>query len=189
MLHTKIIIASTRPGRKGTAIAAWIEEVAKANPALDVEVLDLGTINLPMMDEPNHPRFQDYQHQHTRDWSAQISSAEAFIIVMPEYNHGYTAPLKNAIDYLYREWLHKPVGLVSYGGVSAGLRAANNLKPILSALGMVPVPEMVPVPMFTQFINDEGEFVPNEMLAKSAEAMIHALVQWSEVLKGLREKK
>ncbi|MEO6758753.1 MAG: NAD(P)H-dependent oxidoreductase [Saprospiraceae bacterium] len=187
-MRTKLIIASTRPTRKGPIVAAWIALVAREQPEIELEVLDLATINLPMMDEPQHPRLQKYQHQHTKDWSAKIEPAEAFIIVMPEYNFGYPAPLKNAIDYLFREWNNKPVGLVSYGGVSAGLRAVQSLKPVLTAIGLVPVPEAVSIPMFTQFINDDEQFVPNEPLTQSAQAMMKSLVRWSGVLNGLREK-
>ncbi len=186
MLNTKLIIASTRPGRKGPAVAAWIQELAKEHPELDVEVLDLATINLPFLDEANHPRLQQYEKQHTKDWSAKIAPAEAFIFVMPEYNFGFNAPLKNAIDFLYREWQNKPVALVSYGGVAAGLRAAQMIRPVLAAVSLVAIPEAVSVPQFTQFINAEGKFVPNEMLTKSAHGVMKGLVKWGEVMKGLR---
>jgi NAD(P)H-dependent FMN reductase len=114
MYKLKIIIASTRPGRKGPAIASWIFDKAKEHKDFDIELLDLAVINLPMMDEPEHPRFKKYHHEHTKKWSATIDEADAFIFVMPEYNYGYTAPLKNAIDYLSHEWGYKPVGFVSY---------------------------------------------------------------------------
>lgn len=187
MLNTKLIIASTRPGRKGPAIADWIYAVAKAHGEMDVEVLDLAAINLPMMDEPNHPRLQQYTKQHTKDWSAKIDSAEAFIIVMPEYNFGFTAPLKNALDYVFQEWQNKPVALVSYGGASGGMRAVQLLKPVLQALTLVAIPEAVSIAMFAQYINAEGVFTPNEPLTKSAEAMMNGLVKWGEVMKGLRK--
>lgn len=186
MLRTKLIIASTRPGRKGPAVAAWIYEVAKAQPGLDVDILDLGLINLPLLDEPNHPRLQQYQHQHTKDWSASIASAEAFIIVMPEYNFGFNAALKNALDFVFHEWQNKPVALVSYGGVSGGLRAVQLLKPVLQALSLVAIPEAVSIPMFTQYIDDKGVFTPNEQLTKSAQGMMKGLVKWGEVMRGLR---
>lgn len=114
----KIIIASTRPGRKGPAIASWITKKAKKIKDFETEVLDLAEINLPLMDELAHPRLRTYQHQHTKDWSAKIESADAFIMITPEYNYGLTAPLKNAIDYLSMEWNYKPVAFVSYGGLA-----------------------------------------------------------------------
>src|SRR3954467_897411 len=115
MLKLKIISATTRPGRKGPLVAAWITAIAKKYPDFEVELLDLGEINLPMMDEPLHPRLRKYQHEHTRKWSATIDDADAFVIVTAEYNFGMPAPLKNALDYLFQEWAYKPVGIVSYG--------------------------------------------------------------------------
>ena len=121
-------------------------------------------MGLPLFDEPKHPRLQQYAHQHTKDWSASVSRADAFVFVTPEYNHSFPASLKNALDYLSMEWADKPVGLASYGGVSAGLRAATALKPILAALRMVPVVEAVSVPFFTEHIGAGGEFTPNPQL-------------------------
>ncbi len=118
MPRLTIVIASTRPGRVGLPVARWFEAQAIAHGGFDVEVADLAELKLPLMDEPNHPRLHTYVHQHTRDWSALVDASDAFVFVMPEYNNGYTAPLKNAIDYLHDEWFYKPVGLVSYGGVA-----------------------------------------------------------------------
>ncbi|GAB4044570.1 NADPH-dependent FMN reductase [Spirosoma jeollabukense] len=131
MFTLKIISATTRPGRKGPLVAAWITAVAKKYPDFEVELLDLGEINLPMMDEPLHPRLRKYQHEHTRKWSATIDEADAFVIVTAEYNFGMPAPLKNALDYLFQEWAYKPVGIVSYGGVSGGTRGVQMLKQVL----------------------------------------------------------
>ncbi len=186
MFNLKIIVASTRPGRKGPAIAKWITEAAQADPRFSVEVLDLATINLPMMDEPHHPRLQQYQQQHTKDWSATIGAADAFIFVMPEYNFGYTAPIKNALDFLFNEWAHKPVGLVSYGGIGAGMRAVQLLKPVLVALRLTPAADL-PIPFFNKLIDAEGVFHPNEELTKSATGMLNNLAKWSPVLAQLRE--
>lgn len=121
MDNLKIITSTTRPGRKGIAVANWITELAKQDERFQTELLDLAHINLPFMDEPNHPRLQQYQHEHTKKWSATIDAAEAFIIVLSEYNYGFPAPIKNALDFLFNEWKYKPVGLVSYGGVSGWL--------------------------------------------------------------------
>lgn len=186
MFNLKIIIASTRPGRKGPAIAHWITTVAQADPRFAVEVLDLATINLPMMDEPHHPRLQQYQQPHTKDWSATIGAADAFIFVMPEYNFGFTAPLKNALDFLFNEWAHKPVGLVSYGGISAGMRAVQLLKPVLVALRMTPAADL-PIPFFSKLIDAEGVFHPNEEMTKGAAGMLNNLAKWSPLLAQLRE--
>ncbi|GAB3337732.1 NADPH-dependent FMN reductase [Micromonospora halotolerans] len=185
----QIIIASTRPGRLGLPVAEWINTVAVKHGGFDqVELVDLAEWNLPFMDEPNHPRLRRYVHQHTRDWSATIDRADAFLIVMPEYNFGYTAPLKNAIDYLAHEWAYKPVGLVSYGGVSAGTRAAQMIKQVLTTLKMTPIPEAVHIPFVAQFVDDDGALRPNETMEASAEAMLDELVHWTSALTPLRER-
>lgn len=114
-----VILASTRPGRVGLPVAQWVQARAALHGGFDVQLLDLAEINLPFMDEPNHPRLGRYEHQHTKRWSATVDAMDAFAVVMPEYNYGFSAPLKNAIDFLHSEWHYKPVGLVSYGGVSA----------------------------------------------------------------------
>jgi NAD(P)H-dependent FMN reductase len=189
MSTLQIIIASTRPGRLGLPVAEWINTVAVKHGGFDqVELVDLAEWNLPFMDEPNHPRLRRYVHQHTRDWSATIDRADAFLIVMPEYNFGYTAPLKNAIDYLAHEWAYKPVGLVSYGGVSAGTRAAQMIKQVLTTLKMTPIPEAVHIPFVAQFIDDDGALRPNETMESSAEAMLDELVHWTAALAPLRDR-
>lgn len=177
-----VIIASTRPGRVGLPIGQWFIEQARAQGDFDVQVADLAELNLPLMDEPNHPRLRRYTHQHTRDWSAIVDAADAIVLVMPEYNHGYTAPLKNAIDYLVQEWMYKPVGLVSYGGVSGGLRAVQMLKPTLSALKMVPLPEAAPIPMVSSLFNEQGELQPTDQLNDAAGGMLRALRDWVDTL-------
>ncbi len=183
-----IIIGSTRPGRVGLPVAEWIRERALTHGGFQVEVADLAEINLPFMDEPYHPRLRQYQHDHTKAWSARVDAADAFVFVSPEYNHGLSAPLKNAIDYLSQEWQHKPVGLVTYGGVSAGTRAAQMIKPIVAALKMVPMVEAVTIPFVSQFIDDNGRMAPNEMLQTSAIAMFNELQRWESALKPLRAK-
>ena len=140
------------------------------------------------MDEPSHPRLRQYIHQHTKDWSAVVERADAFAFVTPEYNHGFTAPLKNAIDFLHNEWKYKPVGIVSYGGVAAGTRAAQLLKPVLVALKMTPLSEAVSIPFVAQFIDDDGVVRPNETMEQSADAMLGELLRVSEALRPLREQ-
>lgn len=185
MLKLKIIQSSTRPGRKGPAVAQWIYDMATSYGVFEVELLDLAAIALPFLDEPNHPRLQKYEHAHTKAWSATIDSADAFILIVPEYNFGYTAPLKNALDYLLQEWTRKPVGLVSYGGISGGLRATQLLKPVLTSLQLTVAGE-VPIPFFNQLIDDAQVFQPNEKLVKSATAMLKGVERWSKVLGPMR---
>ena len=118
-----VINVSTRPGRVGFPLSTWIFEKAAAHGAFDVQLIDLKDENLPMFDEPRHPRLRQYEHEHTKRWSAKIDAADAFVFVTPEYNHGTPPSLINALDYLVQEWAHKPVGFVSYGGPAGGSRA------------------------------------------------------------------
>ncbi len=187
MLKLKIILASTRQGRKGPAVAEWITSVAKADARFETELVDLKEVNLPFMDEPVHPRLRKYTHDHTKAWSTLIEGADAFIFVMPEYNYGYTAPLKNAIDFLFQEWAQKPVGLVSYGGVSGGLRATQLLKPVLTAVQLTVAGEM-PIPFFAQFIGEDGVFKPNDVLEKAAPTILDGIAKWAAVLGPMRAK-
>lgn len=188
MNNLKIITSTTRPGSKGIAIADWISKLATESNKFNVELLDLASINLPLMDEPNHPRLKQYQHEHTKKWSATIDAADAIIIVLAEYNFGFPAPVKNALDFLFNEWKYKPVAFVSYGGVSGGLRAAQMLKQVVTTLGMMPLVEAVSIPFFTKHINEQQQFVADEILIKSAHVMLAELERWSEALKVLRQQ-
>src|SRR5437588_5758605 len=133
-----VVIGSVRPGRAGPRFARWFCEAAIAHAGFDVELIDLAEVALPFLDEPKHPRLQQYEHQHTKDWSARVQRIDAFVLVTPEYNFGYAPALKNAIDYLHHEWRDKAVGFVSYGGVAAGTRGVQQLKQVLTALRMLP---------------------------------------------------
>jgi NAD(P)H-dependent FMN reductase len=187
MPRLQIVIASTRPGRVGLPVARWFEERAAEDGRFDLDVADLAEINLPFLDEPAHPRLRQYRHQHTKDWSARVSAADAFVFVMPEYNHGLNAPLKNAIDYLHQEWEYKPVGFVSYGGVSAGTRAVQMVKPVVSVLKMVPLTEAVHIPFVAQFLDEERRLKANEVMVQAAAAMLDELVRMEAALRPLRK--
>jgi NAD(P)H-dependent FMN reductase len=186
MINLKIISSTTRPGRKGSIIANWITAVAQKHPDFAVELLDLGEINLPMMDERFHPLLRKYEHEHTKQWSATIGEADAFVIVTAEYNHGMPAPLKNALDYLVHEWAYKPVGIVSYGGVAAGCRSAQMLKQVVTALKMVPLFETVALPFFDQYIDSQGVFTASQISEKAAGVMLNELARWAAALKPLK---
>ena len=180
-----IIIASTRPERAGLPIATWIDERARAHGAFDVRLVDLAIVDLPMLDEPHHPSLRRYVHRHTKAWSATIDAADAFVFVTHEYNHGYPAPLKNAIDYLHQEWSDKPVGFVSYGGVAAGTRAVEQLKQVVCAVGMLPIVDAVHIPFHTQFLQG-GRLRPNEIMEQAAFSLLDALVTADAVLRPQR---
>jgi len=188
MLRLKIIIASTRPGRKGPAVADWIINIAKHHKAFTTDVLDLKVINLPFHDEPELPVLQKYKHAHTKRWSRIIDEADAFILVNPEYNHGYSAPLKNALDYLFKEWNYKPVAFVSYGSVAGGTRAAQMLIQVVTALKMMPLTESVHIANFENYLTKKGKFKPEKTASVSAAKMLSELQVWAEGLKALRHK-
>jgi NAD(P)H-dependent FMN reductase len=182
-----IIVTSTRPGRVGLPVAQWFEGEARAHAGFDeVELIDLAEMALPFMNEPNHPRLGQYTHQHTRDWSARIAGVDALVFVMPEYNHGYNAELKNALDYLHNEWRYKPAGFVSYGGVAAGTRAVQNVKPVVTALKMQAISEAVAIPFVHQLLDDDSVVVANEVMTAAAKSMLDELVRVEVALRPLR---
>lgn len=187
MYNLLIMTSTVRSGRKGPVIANWIANEARLHDHFEVEVLDLGEVDLPMMKEPNHPSLKKYEHSHTQKWSAKIEEADAFIFVTAEYNHSYPAPLRNALHYLSIEWAYKAAGIVSYGGVSAGTRAFKDLKGDLSTLRMAALSQAVHIPFFTQFIDDEDVFKPNDVLEKSAKDLLNELARWSKGMMVIRE--
>ena len=182
----QVVIASTRPGRLGAPVAAWFAECAREHGGFTVEVIDLAEVDLPMFDEPKHPRLGQYEYQHTKDWSATISRGDAFVFVVPEYNYGFNAAIKNAIDYLHVEWQHKPIGFVSYGGVAAGTRAVQMLKQVVTTLKMVPVFDSVNIPFVAQFIAEDGALHANDIMQGAAKAMLDELMRWETAVKPLR---
>ncbi len=184
-----VIICSTRPTRLGPAVARWFHEFAVKDGRFDAELVDLANFNLPVFDEPEHPSLRRYRHEHTKAWSASVEAADAYVFVTPEYNYGPPPALLNALDYVYHEWAYKPAGLVSYGGVSGGLRSAQMIKLTLTALNMMPVPAGVPIPNFSQLIDAEKKtFKSNELIDKSAKTMLDQLMRWADALKHAREK-
>lgn len=183
-LHT--IIASTRPGRIGPSIAKWFNEFAAEHGKFDPVLVDLAEFNLPIFDEPEHPMKQNYKHAHTKAWAESVQSADAFVFVTPEYNYGPPPALVNAVNYLSREWNYTPVGFVSYGGISGGLRAVQAEKQLFTTLKMMPIPEAVPMPMVFQHLDENGDLQPLDIHKTSATTMLDELYRWTEALKPLR---
>jgi NAD(P)H-dependent FMN reductase len=181
-----IVIASTRPGRVGLPVAEWFRGRAAEHGGFDVDLVDLVELELPLLDEASHPRLRRYTKPHTHEWSAMVDDADAFVFVTSEYNHGYPAALKNAIDYLHHEWQYKPVGFVSYGGVAAGTRAVQQLKQVVAAIKLVAVVEAVNIPFVAQFIDSQGVVQANEVMEQAARAMLDELVRVQAALRPLR---
>ena len=185
MPKLNVIVASVREERAGRAIGDWFVARARAHAKFDVDLVDLKDVNLPLLDEPKHPRLRQYQREHTKAWSASVAGADAFVFVTPEYNHGAPPALINAFDYVYLEWNYKPAGFVSYGGVSGGTRSVQMSKPIVSALKMVPIVEAVTIPFFTKMM--EGPvFKGGEPHDQAAIVRLEELLRWSAALRTLR---
>jgi NAD(P)H-dependent FMN reductase len=185
MLKLHVIAVSTRPDRKGIHIARWVDQVARERDTLAVTFVDLAEVNLPLFDEPNHPRLRQYTKEHTKRWSAIVEAADAFVFVAPEYNYSMAPPLVNAVDYLLHEWKYKACGIVAYGGVSAGLRAAQMTKQLLTTVGVMPAAD-VPIPMFTNFFDADGKWNPTEGLTKSVNVMLDEVTKWATATKTIR---
>jgi NAD(P)H-dependent FMN reductase len=184
-LSLKVIIGSTRPGRQGPIVAHWVEEMADRHEAFDVDLIDLAEVGLPLLDEPEHPARRNYQHEHTKRWSALIEPGDACVFVTPEYDYFPPAALVNAIQCLSLEWRHKPAGVVSYGGVSGGLRSAQMLRSLISSLNMMPLVQTVPVPFFTRHI-ENGVFKPNEEMNTGLGGMLNELATWATACRTMR---
>ncbi|BCS31932.1 reductase [Luteitalea sp. TBR-22] len=186
MLRLQIIVVSTRPGRKGPAVATWFEQRARAHGAFEVEVVDLAEVALPVFDEPEHPRLRKYQHEHTKRWSAIVERGDAYVFVTPEYNFSAPPSLLNALDFLYTEWAEKPAGFVSYGGVSGGLRGVQMAKQVLTSLGVMPIVAGVAIPFFATRLGPDGAFASDEKLDGSAAALLTDLARWAGALASMR---
>jgi len=169
-----VLIASTRVGRAGGPVGAWVAESARQAGDVEVDVVDLASFVLPLLDEPNHPRLKAYTSELTWAWSRRVEAADAVIFVLPEYNHSFSAPLKNAIDHLHGEWAGKPVGLVSYGGLSGGTRAVVALQPVLVNLGMRLLAANVEIAWVAEHIVD-GVFLPSERHDRALATQLSAL--------------
>lgn len=187
-LKLKVISVTTRPGRVGPKVGEWMTNLAHKNSQLEVEFVDLGELNLPLMDEPMHPMMKDYKNEHTKIWSEKIEEADAFIFVTSEYNHSFPASLKNALDYLVHEWKYKAVGFVTYsGGISGGTRVTKDITEVVTALRMMPVVESVIFPFIYNYLDEKtGDFKPAEISVDAGNAMLAELIKCARALKTIR---
>jgi NAD(P)H-dependent FMN reductase len=185
MIKIAIILGSTRPGRNGEAVAKWVYEVAKKRSDAEFELVDIKDFNLPLLDEPMPPIMGQYSKPHTKAWAAKIGSFDAYVFVTPEYNHGTSGALKNAIDFLFAEWNNKAAGFVSYGGAS-GARAVEQLRLNLAEVRMATVRNQVLFSMYTDFENF-SVFKPDSHKEESVNAMLDELIAWGGALKTLRK--
>lgn len=186
MVRVETIVASTRPGRAGLAIGRWFHEKAEAHGAFEARFVDLCEVDLPFIDEPRHPRLQQYEHPHTKAWSETVAWADAYVIVTPEYNYAPPPSLINALDLLYSEWNYKPVGFVSYGGVSGGTRAVQVAKQIVTALKMMPMVEGVNIPFINERMEEDRGFAASDIDVAAAKVMLDEMQRWADALARLR---
>ena len=187
MTRIGIIVGSTRPGRLGEQVAQWVLGIARRRTDADFELIDLRDHPLPFLDEPLPPSFGQYQNAHTKQWSEVISSFDGFVMVTPEYNHGPSGVLKNALDYLYAEWNNKAVGFVSYGS-SAGVRAVEHLRLVAGELQMADVRQQVQLWLPVDFENFRT-FRPAERHVDELNVLFDQLIAWTEALAPLRVRR
>ncbi len=184
MIRIAIIIGSTRPGRKGEAVGRWTFEVASKRSDAEFELVDLAEQDLPLLDEPVPPSMGQYTHEHTKRWAAKIDSFDAFIFVTPEYNHGTSGALKNALDFLFKEWNNKAAGFVSYGS-AYGARAVESLRLVMGELMIADVRAQVMLSLFTDF-EKHTTFKPDERHEKTLNTVIDQVIAWGAALKAVR---
>jgi NAD(P)H-dependent FMN reductase len=187
MIRIAIIIGSTRPGRNGEAVAKWVYKIAQKRTDAEFELVDIKDFNLPLLDEPVPPIMGQYSKPHTKVWAAKIGSFDAYVFVTPEYNHGTSGALKNAIDFLFAEWTNKAAGFVSYGGAS-GARAVEQRRLVLAEVQMATVHNQVLLSMYTDFENF-GVFKPGPTKEQSVNDTLDQLIAWGGALKTLRGKR
>ncbi len=181
-----IIVGSTRPGRKAEAVAKWVYEIAKKRTDAEFEIVDIAAFNLPLLDEPTPPSLGKYTKEHTKAWSAKIDSFDAFVFVTPEYNHGIPGALKNAIDFLFKEWNNKAAGFVSYGSAS-GVRSVEALRLVMGEIMVADVRAQVMLSLSTDFEN-WTTFTPNPSHEQKVTTMLDQVVAWGGAMKTLRQK-
>jgi len=185
MLKVAIIVGSTRPGRKAEAVAQWVHGIATERHDAQFEIVDIQEFNLPLLDEAMPPAMGQYSQPHTKAWSATIASFDAYVFVTPEYNHGPSGALKNAIDFLFREWNNKSAGFVAYGS-AGGVRAVEQLRLVMGELLVADVRAQVALSLFTDFENFTT-FKPAPSHQKSVTTMLDQVIAWGGALKTLRK--
>lgn len=187
-MNIGIIIGSSRPNRYGKQIANWVKTITDEDTDNIYSYLDLDEISLPFLDEPKLPAQGNYEQKTTKLWAEQVGAQDGFLIVTPEYNHGVTATLKNALDTLFAEWRNKPVAFLGYGAMG-GARAIEHLVAITVNLEMVPQNASGKGThiMLFQSLDNTGKFVASAHHEASLRKNLTNLVKWSRVMKKIRE--
>jgi NAD(P)H-dependent FMN reductase len=183
-----IVIGSTREGRFGAKPAHWIHQIAQQRTDLSFELIDLRDHPLPFFDEPMSPAWAPVKNEAAQRWAAKLATLDGLVVVTPEYNHGPSAVLKNALDYAYKEFIRKPIGFVGYGGVGAA-RAIEQLRLIATELQMAPVRNAVHIGIveFLGIWQQGKSFEDFPHLEQAASALLDDMAWWAKALKTARE--
>lgn len=184
MIRIAIVLGSTRPSRLGKAVADWVFTRARERTDASFELLDVADFGLPLLDEPIPPSQGRYTQTHTKDWSQAVDRFDGYVFVTGEYNHSIPAALKNALDYLYREWNNKAAGFVSYGS-AGGIRAVEHLRTVAGELQLADVRAQVALPFATEFENYRT-FKPSDGAEKKLPSVFDQVIAWAGALKVLR---
>lgn len=191
-LNIKIILASVRDGRFGDKPAKWIADIAKEIESFSAELLDLKDYSLPIFAEAVSPAYveDDYSNSLVNRWAEKIVSADGFIVITPEYNHGYPSSLKNNIDYLYKEWNKKPIAFVGYG-TTGGAFSVGQLRQVAVELQMAPIRTAIHIISPWNLVEKDGSLKPGALdhYANGARKMLEQLKWWAKALKDAREVK
>ena len=183
-LRVGIILGSTRPNRNGEAVAKWVHGLVTQRGDADYELVDIKDFNLPLLDEPIPPSQGKYSQAHTKQWAAKIETFDAFVFVTPEYNHSTSGALKNALDFLYKEWNNKAAGFVSYGS-AGGVRAVEHLRLIMGELQIADVRAQVTLSLSTDFEN-YSTFKPAPQHERTLKTMVDQVLAWGAAMRTVR---
>ncbi|HEY3148366.1 MAG TPA: NAD(P)H-dependent oxidoreductase [Dongiaceae bacterium] len=179
-LNLAIIIGSTREGRFGDTVGRWFATEAAGHGGFSIDLIDLAEIKLP-------PTHRAKPTAEATAFCARLSAADAFVIVTPEYNHSYPASLKHAIDQGYVEWMAKPVGFVSYGGTTGGVRAIEHLRNVFAELHATTIRDYVCFLTARRQFDTEGRPVDPDGPRNAAKTMLYRLAWWGQALRNARE--
>ncbi len=182
--HLQVILGSTRTGRFGDRVADWFVQRSADRTDLTSELVDLRDWPLPFYDQQKSPMMGGYTDDAQQRWAEKVSTADGYVFVTPEYNHGYPAVLKNALDHLYAEWNDKPAAFVGYGGTGGGIRAVEQLRQVVIELKMVPMRNQVILPAVYHLFREGPPSDP--ALTAAADAVLDEAAGWAARLRADR---
>lgn len=183
--HIQIVIGSTRDQRRGLPIARWFAAIAAERQDVTSELVDLADFDLPFLSGATPPMTTDARDEAVCDWGTKMAGGDGYVFVVPEYNHGYPAAVKNALDHLFSEWSRKPIGFVSYGGLAGGVRAVEQLRQVAVELDMVPVRRQVAIARVWEAIDEQGDLRPPGPL-EQAQRLLDDIGTWATALRAGR---